>query len=177
MMLRTFSRPSVYLGVLIVSWGIIMTLTGVVQNFAGLMVTRVLLGIFDQWYMPKDLSTRLAYFYCASALSGAFSGLLAAAIAKMDGVGGYEGWRWIFILEGLVTVILGVACFFFLIDSPLLSSRWLEPDEIRFLELQKFIKEGGPFKNEEQDKNQRSRWKDLVVVMSNWRMYILAYIL
>ncbi|KAE8386964.1 major facilitator superfamily domain-containing protein [Aspergillus alliaceus] len=189
MMLRTFSRPSVYLGILIVSWGIIMTLTGVVQNFAGLMVTRVLLGIFEagffpgavyfcsQWYMPKDLSTRLAYFYCASALSGAFSGLLAAAIAKMDGVGGYEGWRWIFILEGLATVILGVACFFFLIDSPLLSSRWLEPDEIRFLELQKFIKEGGPFKNEEQDKNQRSRWKDLVVVMSNWRMYILAYIL
>jgi hypothetical protein len=50
--------------------------------------------------MPKDLATRISYFYCASALSGAFSGLLAAAIAKMDGVGGYEGWRWIFLLEG-----------------------------------------------------------------------------
>ena len=47
MLLKTFSRPSVYLGILIVSWGIIMTLTGVVQNFAGLMVTRVLLGVFE----------------------------------------------------------------------------------------------------------------------------------
>ena len=37
------------------------------------------------WYMPKDLATRISYFYCASALSGAFSGLLAAAIAEMDG--------------------------------------------------------------------------------------------
>lgn len=130
-----------------------------------------------QWYMPKELSTRLAYFYCASALSGAFSGLLAAAIAKMDGVGGYAGWRWIFILEGLVTVVLGVACFWLLIDSPSLSGRWLEPDEIRFLELQKFIKEGGQFKDEEHDQQQRSRWKDFLSVMTNWRMYILAYIL
>ena len=73
--------------------------------------------------MPKDLATRISYFYCASALSGAFSGLLAAAIAKMDGVGGYEGWRWIFLLEGIVTVALGVSCFFLLIDSPALSGR------------------------------------------------------
>lgn len=49
------------------------------------------------WYMPKNLATRISYFYCASALSGAFSGLLAAGIAKMDGTGGYSGWRWIFI--------------------------------------------------------------------------------
>ncbi|KAF7594364.1 hypothetical protein BBP40_009345 [Aspergillus hancockii] len=177
-LLKNFKRPSAYLSILVVSWGIIMTLTGVVQNFAGLMVTRVFLGIFEagffpgavylctQWYMPKDLSTRLAYFYCASALPGAFSGLMAAAIAKMDSVGGYEGWRWIFILEGLATVLLGVACFFFLIDSPALSGRWLEPDEIRFLELQKFIKEGGQFKEEEQDTKQRSKWKDFLSVMT-----------
>jgi uncharacterized membrane protein len=43
----------------------------------------------------------------ASALSGAFSGLLAFAIAKMDGTGGKPGWAWIFILEGAVTVLLG----------------------------------------------------------------------
>lgn len=43
----------------------------------------------------------------ASALSGAFSGLLAFAIAKMDGVGNLPGWAWIFILEGIATVLLG----------------------------------------------------------------------
>lgn len=125
------------------------------------------------WYMPRDLATRISIFYCASALSGAFSGLLAAGIAKMDGVGGYEGWRWIFLLEGLVTIILGVLCFFLLIDSPRLSGRWLNPEEIRFLELQHFIKDGGQFKEE----RSRTSWNDIRAVLSNWRMYLLAYIL
>jgi hypothetical protein len=42
-------------------------------------------------------------------MAGAFSGLLAYAIVKMDGVGGLEGWRWIFILEGLLTVAVAVS--------------------------------------------------------------------
>jgi hypothetical protein len=41
--------------------------------------------------MPRDLASRISWFYCTAALSGAFSGLLAAGIAKMDSVGGYEG--------------------------------------------------------------------------------------
>lgn len=43
-------------------------------------------------------------FFSAASIAGAFSGLLAYAIAKLDGLGGLEGWRWIFILEGLATV-------------------------------------------------------------------------
>lgn len=122
--------------------------------------------------MPKDLATRISYFYIASALSGAFSGLLAAGIAEMDGVGGYEGWRWIFILEGLATLLIGISCFFFLIDSPALSTRWLEPDEIRYLELSMFIKQGGKFQDEK-----RLRWQDLKMALSNWRIYLQAYFL
>ena len=124
------------------------------------------------WYMPKDLATRISYFYCASALSGAFSGLLAAGIAQMDGAGGYEGWRWIFILEGLVTVCLGVACFFLLIDTPAFSSRWLSPEQIRYLELSMFIKQGGTFQAESGVK-----MRDLKMVLTNWRVYVQAYFL
>ncbi|KAL6228892.1 hypothetical protein BDW75DRAFT_235594 [Aspergillus navahoensis] len=184
-LLKRFTRPSVYLGTLIVSWGIIMTLTGVVRNFGGLVTMRVLLGIFEAgffpgsvylcslWYMPRDLGTRVASFFSASALSGAFSGLLAAAISKMDGVAGYSGWRWIFILEGLITVALGLLCFFCLIDSPQLSSKWLDQDEIRFLQIQHFIKEGREFKEEQQ----KIMWRDVWDVMRNWRLYLLAYIM
>ncbi|KAK5798724.1 hypothetical protein VI817_005014 [Penicillium citrinum] len=183
-LLKKFKRPSTYLGILVLSWGIVMTCTGLVQNFGGLMATRVLLGVFEAgffpgaiylcsyWYMPKDLALRISYFYCASALSGAFSGLLAAAIALMDGVGGLEGWRWIFILEGLASVVLGVACFFFLIDTPSLSSRWLSPDEIRYLELSMFIKQGGTSVEETSFKI-----KDLKMVLTNWRVYVQAYFL
>ncbi|KAK7418582.1 hypothetical protein QQZ08_011166 [Neonectria magnoliae] len=183
-LLKKFKRPSMYLGILTTCWGTIMTCTGLVQNFGGLMTTRVLLGIFEAgffpgaiylcsyWYMPKDLSVRISYFYCASALSGAFSGLLAAGIAEMDGVGGLEGWRWIFILEGLATVLLGVGCFFLLIDTPALSTRWLEPEEIRYLELSMFIKQGGGFHEENSVK-----WKDIKMVITNWRIYVQAYFL
>lgn len=89
-------------------------------------------------------------------------------------MGGYEGWRWIFLLEGIATVLLGVSCFFFLIDSPALSTRWLKPDEIRFLELQHVIKDGGRFQEEEKPK---FRWRDLRMVLCNWRLYMQAYIL
>jgi MFS family permease len=47
MLLKKFKRPSVYLGILIVAWGIIMTCMGVVKNFAGLLITRILLGVFE----------------------------------------------------------------------------------------------------------------------------------
>lgn len=55
--------------------------------------------LISAWYPQRQLQTRIALFYCASALSGAFSGLLAFAIAKMDGIGGRPGWAWIFIIE------------------------------------------------------------------------------
>ena len=180
-----FKRPSWYLGILVLSWGTIMTCTGLTKNFAGLMIVRILLGVFEAgffpaaiylcsyWYMPKDLASRISYFYCASSLSGAFSGLLAAGIAQMDGVGGYEGWRWIFILEGIVTVILGVACFFLLIDTPALSSRWLTQEEIRYLELSMFIKQGGKFHEE----GSGTKWRDIKIVLMNWRVYVQAYFL
>ncbi|KAJ0282465.1 hypothetical protein CBS470a_007793 [Colletotrichum nupharicola] len=50
--------------------------------------------IISKWYLPNETQTRIAILYTSAASGGAFSGLLAFAIAKMDGVGGYEGWRW-----------------------------------------------------------------------------------
>ncbi|KAF6831557.1 MFS transporter [Colletotrichum musicola] len=187
MILKKVKRPSVYLGGLTLAWGIVMTCTGLVRNFGSLMATRILLGTFEAgffpgaiflcsfWYMPKDLAVRISYFYCASALSGAFSGLLAAAIAEMDGVAGLEGWRWIFILEGLATVALGVGCFFLLIDTPTLSKRWLEPDEIRYLNLSIFIKQGGGHREEAEGGG--SKWRDVKMNLTNWRIYVQAYFL
>jgi len=63
------------------------------------------------WYKRSEFGIRSALFFSAATVSGAFGGLLAAAIAKMDGVGGYPAWSWIFILEGLATVVAGVLSF------------------------------------------------------------------
>ncbi|GAB7366415.1 hypothetical protein MBLNU230_g8212t1 [Neophaeotheca triangularis] len=184
--LKRFNRPSYYMGILVTCWGIIMTCHGVVTNYAGIMVLRILLGVFEAgffpgavylasfWYMPKDLAARISWFYCFSALSGAFSGMLAAAIAQMDGVGGYEGWRWIFILEGVVTVAVGVATFFIMVDTPSLSTKWLKPEEVRFLNLQHFVKQGGRFADETQER--RNIWHDLKAVLLNWRLWLLTWV-
>lgn len=71
-----------------------------------------------EWYVREEMQFRQALFFSAASVAGAFSGLLAFAIAKMDGVGGYAGWRWIFILEGILTVIVGVISFWTLYDFP-----------------------------------------------------------
>ena len=184
-LLRRFNRPSVYMGILITAWGVIMTLHGVVRDFGGLLAVRIFLGVFEAgffpgaiylctfWYMPRDLASRVSWFYCASSLSGAFSGLLAAAIAKMDGVGGYDGWRWIFLIEGIVTVILGGLTFFLLVDTPRLS-KWLDPEEVRFLELQGVIKQGGRFQGEGEEGGHI--WTDLRACLLNWRMWLITFV-
>ncbi|KAJ8520100.1 hypothetical protein ONZ45_g3024 [Pleurotus djamor] len=70
------------------------------------------------WYTRKELGSKIAIFFSSATVAGAFSGLLAAAIANMDGVGGKPGWAWIFILEGLITVVLAVVSFWVIQDFP-----------------------------------------------------------
>jgi MFS family permease len=70
------------------------------------------------WYKRSEFGLRAAVFFSAATVSGAFGGLLAAAISKMDGIGGKSGWAWIFILEGLGTIIAGIASFWIIQDFP-----------------------------------------------------------
>ncbi|TDL28579.1 MFS general substrate transporter [Rickenella mellea] len=117
-------RPSRWLSFLMLMWGIIMTLHGVIRNYGDLITSRVLLGLFEAGLYPgvlvqkSELGTRTAIFFSAATVSGAFGGLLAAAIANMDGVGGKTAWAWIFILEGIITVIAGAATFWIIQDFP-----------------------------------------------------------
>ncbi|KAJ4315851.1 hypothetical protein N0V94_005737 [Neodidymelliopsis sp. IMI 364377] len=190
-LLAKFNRPSWYMGILVLCWGSIMTLMGVVSNFGGLCATRFFLGLFEagffpgaiflvgQWYPPDRTQFRMALFYCASAASGAFSGLLAAVIAKMNGVGGYEGWRWIFIIEGIATVLMGVAVFWLLPDSPdHAAGRWLTNDEARFLRLNNVVTRGIKRKRgvNADGKKERVKWGIFGQVAKDWQIYLQAMI-
>ena len=61
-----------------------------------------------------------------------FGGLLASAIANMKGVRGYSSWRWIFILEGLATIIIGIGAYFLISDFPT-DARWLSAEEREYV--------------------------------------------
>lgn len=127
----------------------------------------------SSWYLPNETQVRIALFYSASALAGAFSGLLAFAIVKLDGLGGLEGWRWIFILEGIASAIAGIATFFLLVDTPALSS-WLTPEECRYLQLRQFAVQGNNARVREAEKSRK--WEIAKSVICDWQLYLQALV-
>ncbi|KAJ5290761.1 hypothetical protein N7478_000012 [Penicillium angulare] len=114
-------------------------------NFSGLMAARWFLGLAEAglppgisyylscWYKRSEFGIRMAIFFSSAALAGSFGGLLAAAISKMDGVDDRPGWSWIFILEGLATVILGLLSFWVVVDFPDKAVFLSEDDKNRVL--------------------------------------------
>lgn len=114
------------------------------------------------------MQTRIAIFYSTSALAGAVSGLLAFGIARMDGVGGLEGWRWIFLLEGIATVLAGALCYFCLTDNAE-TSLWLDHDEKRFLRLRRLAQVGIVQRAPAANKKKAVDWKILRSVLTDWQ--------
>jgi sugar phosphate permease len=123
-------RPSVWLSSMMFVWGIVMMCHGFLHNYGGLVTLRVLLGVAEAglypgivfyiscWYKRSELGTRVAAFFTSATIAGAFSGLLAAAISNMNGVAGKPGWSWIFILEGLFTILCAVASYRIISNFP-----------------------------------------------------------
>lgn len=92
----------------------------------------------------------------------------------MDGIGGRPGWAWIFLLEGIVTVIIGAACFFIMPDTPALSSRWLTAEEMEYFKIQQYIKDGSRDASEKADK---FKWSYLIDLVTDYKVYLQAWIL
>ena len=69
------------------------------------------------FFTKREIALRIGYLFVSAAIAGSMGGLLAYAIGFMDGVRGYSGWRWIFIIEGIPTVLMGVSAWFWLADD------------------------------------------------------------
>ncbi|KAJ9490197.1 hypothetical protein VN97_g3084 [Penicillium thymicola] len=122
--------PTYFLGSIIVCWAGIMIGMGFVQDWGALVGTRVLLGVLEAgyfpgcvyllscWYTRYDVQKRFSVFYLIGCVASALAGILAFGLMQLDGKHGLTGWRWIFILEGVITGFIGILCFFFLVDFP-----------------------------------------------------------
>ncbi|KAL2672887.1 hypothetical protein Neosp_013604 [[Neocosmospora] mangrovei] len=136
--------PSRWLALITTGWGVVATLTGIVQSFHGLIICRLLLGALEGglfpgltvyltfFYTKRELALRIAYLFVSSAIAGSLGGLLAYTIGFMDGISGMRGWRWILILEGVPTVILGISAWFWLANDPD-TAYFLSSDERDFV--------------------------------------------
>ncbi|KAI1093108.1 putative pantothenate transporter [Rostrohypoxylon terebratum] len=144
LLLKRFS-PSHWQSRIMITWGIMLACNVAVKNKEGLYVTRFLLGLAEAgmfpgiilqmtyWYRPDEMSLRLLYFYICGNLSGIFSGLLAFAFDHASGAGGLSGWQWLFLVEAIATILLGIAVWFLLPDFPQTAS-WLTDKEKAFIQ-------------------------------------------
>ncbi|KAG5804575.1 hypothetical protein H9Q71_010840 [Fusarium xylarioides] len=138
------TTPRLWLPTLTVAWGIVATLLSIVQNKTGFFIARFFLGVtesglfpgvvyyFSMWYKRRERQYRISLFFSAASLAGAFGGILAYGIGKMAGVVWDNGWRWIFILEGIATVVVAVAAYWFIENYPD-TSKFLTKSERSFI--------------------------------------------
>lgn len=145
-MLMRYFKPHAWLSACILAFGIVMLAQGFVRSYSGLLATRFFLGLAEAgifpgcfylisfWYKREESQKRFTVFFCSATIATAFGGLLASAIANMDGVRGLSNWRWIFILEGMMTILIGIASIFLITDFPE-DVRWLTPEEKEYIRL------------------------------------------
>ncbi|KAK3385038.1 major facilitator superfamily domain-containing protein [Podospora didyma] len=122
--------PRVHMACITVLWGCCMIGMGFVANFEQLTGLRVLLGVLEAgffpscvyllstWYTRYELGKRNSVFYMVGCVASAFAGILAYGIMQLNGKAGLSGWRWIFVVEGLITCVIGCAGYFLLVDFP-----------------------------------------------------------
>jgi MFS family permease len=114
MVINLIPRPSLYIAVVMLIWGMISTLSGNVTNFAGMVAIRFFIGfveaaflpgallILSKWYTRRELTLRNAILFCGNLISNAFSSLVGAAVlGNMEGTLGHRAWRWLYWIEGI----------------------------------------------------------------------------
>ncbi|KAF9125172.1 hypothetical protein BGW39_007611 [Mortierella sp. 14UC] len=135
-------------------WGSVMIAMAAVKTAGGLYAARFFLGlaesgyapgpvyIISMWYARNEQAIRVGLFFSASTVAGAFGGLLAYGISHMEGLHGLAGWQWIFIIEGIPTIVVCFIAFIYLPDFPA-TSTFLTPAE-RALTIKRLAVDTGP---------------------------------
>lgn len=127
-------------------WGATVTATGLISSASQFYAMRVLLGVFEAGFFPGMILFLTYWFpsthrgratsvmFLANALASTIVGPLSGGIMTwLAGANGWEGWRWVFLLEGPPAILMGLLCFFVLSDRPQ-TARWLNETERRLLE-------------------------------------------
>ncbi|GAP88183.1 putative nicotinamide mononucleotide permease [Rosellinia necatrix] len=125
MVLGTIKWPGIYICGGMAVWGAVSALMSTVQSFGGLLTARIFIGVVEAIFFPgalyflslfynrKQYALRAAILYSGSQLGNAIGGLFAIGVLRLDGQRGMSGWRWLFLIEGVLTT--GLAFIFALI--------------------------------------------------------------
>ncbi|KAL4966832.1 putative MFS transporter [Aspergillus stella-maris] len=170
-------KPHVWLSGCMFMFGIVMICQGLVTNWGGLMTTRWFLGmgecgmfpgcfyLLGMWYKRSEAQKRFSFFFSSTTLAGAFGGVLAAGLGKMDGIRNLAGWRWVFIIEGLLTAVVAIVLFFFLPSFPE-DAKWLTDEEREYMRA-KLAKDSGSAGHDVS-----MGWRDILEVFKDYKIFI-----
>ncbi|KAH4125838.1 hypothetical protein HBH47_055790 [Parastagonospora nodorum] len=130
-MLATRVRPSILIPLLEILWSILTFCSSSITSVPQLYAIRFLVGLCESgyfpvmiylvgsWYTKEERGKRVGLFYCTAALAGMFSGYLqAGAYSGLNGVYGKEGWQWLFIVCGIISLPIAFLGFAFIPDFP-----------------------------------------------------------
>ncbi|KAI7854086.1 major facilitator superfamily domain-containing protein [Circinella umbellata] len=164
----------------VILWGCVVSFMALVNDYKALWGLRLCLGLSEaafypgmifllgSWYTSEELGKRTMFFATGNQVSGAFGGLIAGGIADtMHGAAGLPAWKWLFIVEGLIGVVVGVAGYFLLPNFPH-NTKWLTPEE-RVLAVTRVQEQG------KQVVSKAYSWRTIANVMATpyaWLMII-----
>jgi MFS family permease len=130
----------IWIGRILITWGLIASLAAVIWNDTSFYWVRFLLGAAEagfvpgvlvylsRWFPARQRAAILSTFILGAPLSSIIGAPLSGALLSLDGMFGLAGWRWLFVFEGIPPILLGILCFSVLCDTPEQAS-WLEPAE------------------------------------------------
>ncbi|KAF5375707.1 hypothetical protein D9615_009368 [Tricholomella constricta] len=117
------------------------------------------------WYPRFKLQYRIGIFFGAASVAGAFSGLLAFGIGHMDGLAGLQGWSWIFIIEGIMTVLAGALAFFVMVDFPS-TAKFLTPEERAYIVWKK------KYDNSSVGEEEHFELRHFISAVTDWQVWL-----
>ncbi|KAK3710789.1 hypothetical protein LTR37_010013, partial [Vermiconidia calcicola] len=154
LIMKRYVRPSLWLSILLAGWGAItIGFTGV-QTYPQVVVLRFLIGVFEagfypgiiyfitMWFPVEERSLRIALVGSSASAAGAFNGAIAYAVGQFNGAGGLEGFRWLFLIEGIVTVACVPLVLWFVPDYPA-RAKWLSEDDKQYISDRIQVRGGG----------------------------------
>ncbi|CDR87306.1 related to TNA1-high affinity nicotinic acid plasma membrane permease [Sporisorium scitamineum] len=162
-----------WIPIIVITWGLVMLLTGFSNNFGALFAWRLLLGAAEAGLFPgityyltvlyprKSIQLRVGLFFSAATIAGAFGGLLAFGLAKVH-AGAYNGWSWIFFCEGVLTILVGVIAYFALFDGLEKAPCLTESEKIYMSDRVHFDGNDIPMNNE-------FAWKFVWAGLKDWK--------
>ncbi|KAE8342836.1 hypothetical protein BDV24DRAFT_173531 [Aspergillus arachidicola] len=143
--------PDRWIPFIIVCWSAISVVQVALSNRAGYFACRALIGLLMGGFIPdivlwlsyfykgRELPIRLSWFWTAISTCNIVGSLLAAGILQMRGLRGWSGWQWLFLIEGLITAIIGVLSWGLMPPGPCQTKSWFRGKDGWFSEREELI--------------------------------------